>query len=196
MDADHSVSAVYLSPTIYTLTVNSSPSNGASITVSPADRFGAGTGPTPRTLSYLSGTSVTLTAPSTFNGNNFSHWQEGTANLGPSRTLTVTMGRNYSLTAVYVAAPIYYSLSVSSSTPNRGLPVTVSPADRNGASNGATPFSRSYLSGTEVTLTVSATYDGWKLQRWELDGTAMGNALTLKVPTNANHSVRAVYRKK
>jgi hypothetical protein len=52
-------------PTTYTLTVNSSnPSSAVAITASPADNSGKSSGSSSFTLSYNSGTAVTLTYPS------------------------------------------------------------------------------------------------------------------------------------
>src|SRR5580692_12027112 len=62
-------------PTTYVLTVDSTdPANGVAITVAPADNNSAASGTTSFTRTYNAGASVTLTAPATSGGNNFSSW--------------------------------------------------------------------------------------------------------------------------
>ena len=64
-------------------------------------------------------------------------------------------------TATYtITAATAYTLTVASSNPASGVAISVSPADRNGATNGTTQFTRSYNSGTSVTLTAPATASG------------------------------------
>jgi len=62
-----------VTPTVYTLTVNSVPT-GAVIMVSPADNNGDSNGTTSFTRQYDNGTSVMLTAPSSFSTQKFDHW--------------------------------------------------------------------------------------------------------------------------
>jgi len=92
--------------TTRTLTVNSTPATGAAITVSPADNGSNANGTTNFTRTYNDGAAVTLTAPATFGGNNFSKWQKGGVDLTTSTTANVTMDADYTLTAVYVAPPV------------------------------------------------------------------------------------------
>jgi hypothetical protein len=92
-------------PTVYVLTVNSvSPASGVAITVSPADNNGTTSGKTSFTLSYNSGSSVTLTAPATSGVNNFSSWSGCTT--ASTVTCSVTMNAGTTVTANYVAPPI------------------------------------------------------------------------------------------
>jgi len=59
----------------HTLTVAStSPSSGVQIMVSPADNNGQGDGITQFTRTYNNGVPVTLSAPASAGGNNFSNW--------------------------------------------------------------------------------------------------------------------------
>jgi subtilisin family serine protease len=58
----------------YQVSVQSAPLTGASITVSPADLDGLSSGTTNFTRRYTPYTTVTLTAPATFSGMNFSYW--------------------------------------------------------------------------------------------------------------------------
>lgn len=88
----------------YTLTVASvNPASGVAITVSPLDNNGAGNGSTEFTRTYNSGTTVTLTAPATANGNNFQKWLNGTADYATTQATSVTMSANTTMTAVYAS---------------------------------------------------------------------------------------------
>ena len=97
------------------LTVNSTtPTSGVAITVSPADNSGLANGNTSFTRTYNSGTSVTLTAPNTAGGNNFSSWTGCTSSSGASCTVSLTT--NTTVTANYAAPSSNVSVSPSSLT--------------------------------------------------------------------------------
>ncbi len=102
-------------PATYLLSVNSTnPSTGVAITASPSDDNHVGSGTTGFSLTYDSGTAVSLTAPATAKsgGNPFSSWSGcGSAS---TVTCTVTMSANATVTASY-AAPAITSVAV---TPN------------------------------------------------------------------------------
>ncbi len=98
------------SNTTYTLTVKSTPDTGANVIVSPNDNSGNGNGTTNFTRTYDEGTTVSLTAPSTNNGNDFSGWTvDGTTYT--SQTISVTMNSNHTATAVYTSSPPVISLN-------------------------------------------------------------------------------------
>jgi hypothetical protein len=108
MNASYTVTATYTTPVVYTLTVNSIyPSSGVIISASPADNNSNTSGSTAFTLSYNSGTSVTLTAPATAGGNSFSSWS------GCTTATTVTCNVNMSANTNVIAS---YSVPVSSLT--------------------------------------------------------------------------------
>jgi len=91
-----------------------------------------------------------------------------------------------------------YTLTVQSS-PVTSVAVTVSPADRSGQSNGNTNFTRSYNSGTSVTLTAHATKASGEVDyafvRWTRDGANQPDGQTsLQVTMNAAHTAVAVYQ--
>ena len=89
-------------PTTYTLTVNSTnPASAVAITVSPADTSGAANGNTSFTRTYDAGASVTLTAPATSGGNNFTSWSGGCTSA--TVTCTVAMNASATVTANYTA---------------------------------------------------------------------------------------------
>jgi len=102
MNADKAVLATYAAP-IRTLTVASSnPNSGVGITVSPNDKSGFANGSTQFTRTYDNNMPVTLTAPSTAGGNNFSAWSGCDSSSGT--TCNVTMSADKTVTAVYVAS--------------------------------------------------------------------------------------------
>jgi hypothetical protein len=148
-------------PTTYVLTVDSTtPASGVAITVSPADVNGSASGTTSFTRTYDAGTTVTLTAPATSGTNTFSSWTGCTSTSGAS--CTVSMNGNVTATANYAAPPpVTYTLTVNSTNPTSGVQVTVSPADDNQQTTGATsttsPLTFTYNSGTAVTISVPGT---------------------------------------
>ena len=93
------------------LTVDSAtPASGATITATPADNNNKTSGVTPFTLSYNAGAAVTLTAPATAGGYNFSAWTGcATAN---TTTCNVTMNANTTVTATY-SGPSITSVTVA-----------------------------------------------------------------------------------
>ncbi len=106
-------------PATYLLTVAStSPASGVAITVTPNDKNNAGNGTTSFTRTYDAGTTVTLTAPATASGNNFSAWSGCTASS--TVTCTVVMNANATVTASY-ASPVTYYVSGSGSDSADGL---------------------------------------------------------------------------
>jgi Leucine-rich repeat (LRR) protein len=174
----------------YTLTVQSSPDTGASITVSPNDKNGNGNGTTNFTRIYNEGTIVTLTAPGSHNGKNFSKWSvDGSDHT--NQTVQVTMNANHALTAIYGGGTATYTLTVQS-WPNTGAAVTVSPNDNNGKGNGTTDFTRTYDSGTQVTLTAPGSHQGQNFSKWTVDGVTK-TGQSIKVTMNGNHTAKAFY---
>jgi len=100
MNAPKTVVANFLALTAYTLSVQATPSTGVPITVSPSDIDGYGNGNTNFTRRYYSGTSVSLTAPSTFDGVAFEKWTvDGVDNT--NRTVQVTIANDETAVAVY-----------------------------------------------------------------------------------------------
>ena len=96
-------------PNTYQLTVSSTnPLSGVAVTVSPSDNNHIGSGTTSFTLTYNSGTAVTLTAPGTStgtsSGNLFSSWSGCSSSSTMTCTVTVngtsTVTANYSLPAI------------------------------------------------------------------------------------------------
>ncbi|MCP5049998.1 MAG: fibronectin type III domain-containing protein, partial [bacterium] len=96
----------------YTLNVQSSPDTGAVITVTPNDNSSSGNGTTNFTRTYNSGTTVSLTAPSLYNGKDFSKWTVAGTDSSNS-TVQVTMAGNKTATAYYVTPPTPPEISLS-----------------------------------------------------------------------------------
>jgi hypothetical protein len=89
------------------------------------------------------------------------------------------------------------------SQPASGASITVSPTDGNGQGNGATPFTRTYATGTAVTLTPAASFNGLPFMNWTLDGVVqtrensspedLQNANELVVTMGSAHTAVANY---
>ena len=178
-------------PTTYMLTVNSTnPASGVAIGVSPADNSGATSGMTSFTRTYNSGTSVTLTAPATSGTNTFSSWTGCTTST--TVTCTVALSANTTVTANYtVPVSTTYVLTVNSAGPSSGVAIGVSPLDNNSAANGTTSFTRTYNSGTHVTLTAPSTASGNSFDSWT--GCTSPITETCSVTMSSNTTVTANY---
>jgi hypothetical protein len=84
-----------------TLTVSSSPVASVPITVTPADTLAQTDGTTQFTRTYNTGAVVTLTAPASSGGMNFTKWQRNGVDFVTTNAATVTMDASYTLTAIY-----------------------------------------------------------------------------------------------
>jgi hypothetical protein len=176
----------------YTLNVSSSPDQGALISVTPDDAGGNGNGATGFSRTYDNGTVVTLTAPSTHKGNNFSSWTINGATK-TTQTIQVTMNQNRSVKAYYQSANAgYCDLSVIS-TPASGVAIEVSPADKSSQSGGVTGFQRSYQIGTVVTLTAPAAFDGKSFSKWEVGSGQFESSRVLVLTMAENTTAKAIY---
>ncbi|MDO9234431.1 MAG: InlB B-repeat-containing protein, partial [Aquabacterium sp.] len=131
--------------------------------------------------SYVSGTSVTLSAVAT-SGNTFSGWAGACSGSAPSCTIPITSAAG--VTATF--APITYSLTL---TKTGSGTVTSSPS---GISCGTstTSCNASYASGTSVTLSAAATsgntFSGWA-------GACSGSASSCTVQITSAASVTATF---
>lgn len=113
MNTSHTMTAVYQAPAppppppqAFTLSVRSeNPVAGVQITVAPNDNTGQGSGSTPFDRIYNSGTSLALTAPSSANGNPFSHWERDSLTFATTLSITPTLTESRTFTAVYVTLP-------------------------------------------------------------------------------------------
>jgi hypothetical protein len=83
-------------------------------------------------------------------------------------------------------------LSVASTNPAQGVAIGVSPSDRDGGSDGATPFVRTYDRGAVVTLTAPPTAAGNPFGGWFGCTSAAGAVCSVSVEAAA--TARAYYR--
>lgn len=87
--------------------------------------------------------------------------------------------------------PTTYTLTVDSASPASGVSITVTPSDNNSAGNGTTSFTRTYNSGTAVTLTAPATAGSNKFSAWS--GCTTATSTTCSVTMSGNETVTATY---
>ena len=191
MDADYTMTAVYVTPTRTLTVASANPGSGVSITVSPNDNSNQGSGATPFNRTYNQNTNVALTAPATAGGNEFQKWQRNGLDWSTNRATSVTMNANITMTAVYVAPG--RTLTVGSSNPNSGVNITVSPNDNSNQGSGATPLSRIYSVNTIVTLTAPATAGGNTFYKWQRDGVDFSINPTINLTMSSNYTLTAVY---
>jgi len=131
-DASAVVSAVTTSSGIsYTLTVQSSPDTGAPVSVFPADKNNNGSGTTPFSRAYNKGTVVTLTAPATFNGKEFSKWEVDEVQ-STRLSAAVTVDSNHTAIAHYIipAPPV---ITLNRTNFHFGMKLPVEPGVQTGA---------------------------------------------------------------
>jgi parallel beta-helix repeat protein len=184
------VTANYTPPPVLTVT-SANPTFGVSVSVSPNDANGAGTGVTSFTRTYASGSAVTLTAPATSGATNFSSWSGCSTSSGP--TCNVTLTANRTVTANYAAPLQNFGLTVNSTNPASGVTVTASPADVNAKSSSTTGGTFSYPSGSTVTLTAPANSGSTIFQGWSGCLPAVANSLTCSVSIASAKTVTANY---
>ncbi len=84
-----------------------------------------------------------------------------------------------------------YVLTVESSNPSSGVEVAVSPADNKGDTKGATKFTRTYNTGTSVTLTAPAKSGSNMFASWT--GCKTTSTVTCRIVLSANTTVTANY---
>jgi lysophospholipase L1-like esterase len=197
MNADFTLTAVYLAPPpviTRTLTVQSLPAAGVSISITPADNDSLGGGATDFTRLYPNGTSVSLIAPINHNGLIFSKWQKDGRDLATTAAVSVQMNADLTLTAVYVEPPpvIIRTLTVQSS-PAAGVTISVSPADNDSEGNGTTDFTRLYTDATTVTLTAPNTFNGLAFSKWQKNGLDFVTTPGTSVAMDADQTLTAVY---
>jgi hypothetical protein len=144
----------------YTLTVQSSPDPGISITASPNDKNGQGSGNTNFTRTYDANISVNLTTIGSFNGKNFKQWNIDGTFMSPSLSVSVKMDIDHTLAAVYGAPPQPGLSSINgvvfdSSTGGRVLDVSVQIGGYSGKTNAVGEYSIQNVPQGNYTLTAS-----------------------------------------
>jgi Tol biopolymer transport system component len=102
MDANHTMTAVYLSaPTVVLTVASSNPSSGVNITVTPNDNDGLGNGTTQFTRTYNKNTNANLTAPSSLGASIFWKWQRDGVDFSTNPAVSVAMDGAHTATAIY-----------------------------------------------------------------------------------------------
>jgi len=177
-------------PTNYTLTVNSTnPASGVTIDYNNPLNNVIIPGTTSFTVTEPAGTTLNLTAPATVGSNTFASWSGCTSTS--TVTCSVTLNANMTVTANYTVPAAPYTLTVNSTDPASGVAIDVSPADINSATNGNTSFTRTYNSGTSVTLTAPATSGSNTFSSWT--GCTTASSVTCNVTMSADTTVTANY---
>jgi parallel beta-helix repeat protein len=124
---------------------------------------------------YVAGTSVNVTATPNY-GFMLDHWIIDSKSSGSSMTISVSMGGNHTLQAVFSPA---CSLAVIATTGGTTTPM---------------PGNYTYLKGSSVQFTANAT-SGYKFDHWVLDGANAGNNTKITVNIDKDHVLQAVFVK-
>ena len=93
-----------------------------------------------------------------------------------------------------VVAPRVVKATIES-TVAPAVTISVSPPDKNGQSNGATGFTRSYYldNATVVSLTAPALSSGYRFEKWRKDGVDLATTAGISVTMDNDHTFTAVY---
>ncbi len=199
MFSDLQLTAVYLTPVPpiqRTLTVDSTPGRNVPITVSRADNNNLQDGSTRFTRIYNHNTKVTVTAPASADGESFQGWLLNGVPFSNSRTVTVTLASEISLTAVYGQKPAadQRQLTVTSANPDGDVAMSVSIPDVNGQQDGDTTFHRLYEPGTPVSVTApSVAPNGNTFDRWLRNGVPFSTNQTIPVVMSTDIILTAMY---
>jgi len=103
------------------------------------------------------------------------------------------MDTDHTMTAVYGATPTFV-LTVASTNPTTGVPITLSVNDVNGVGSGTTQFTRTYKQSQQVTLTAPINGGGNSyFLKWQRDGFDHSSFRTTTVFMNSNQTMTAVY---
>ncbi len=198
--------SVTVNPALPTVTVtprSSSVNANQNLSVTVAVSGGAGTA-TPTGSVTLSGGGYTSSATTLTNGSAqitipANSLTTGTDTLTATYTPDATSIASYTSAngsgTVTVNAAVAYVLTVDSAAPPSGILISpVSPADNNEASSGTTPFTRSYDSGTQVTLSAPLSASGYSFVSWSGCASTSGSGgFNCSVTVGANTTVTANY---
>ncbi|HEY1802849.1 MAG TPA: glycoside hydrolase family 44 protein [Terracidiphilus sp.] len=118
-----------------------------------------------------------------------------TASYTPDATSSASYKNANGSGQVTVNPAVAYTLTVNSAAPTSGISISpVSPIDNNGASSGITPFTRSYFSGTQVTLSAPLTSGSYSFVSWSGCTTTSGSGgINCTVTISGNTTVTANY---
>jgi len=118
-----------------------------------------------------------------------------TASYTPDATSTPSYKTATGTGQVTVNPAVAYTLTVDSAAPSSGIAISpVSPADNNGASSGTTPFTRTYYSGTQVTLSAPLSDNSYSFVSWSgCSSTSGSGGINCNVTIGASMTVTANY---
>jgi hypothetical protein len=105
-------------------------------------------------------------------------------------TVVDKKGATAQASAMITVTPVY-TLTVASTNPSSGVPITVSPPDNNGQSNGTTQFTRTYSNAVVVSLGAAASAGGKNFSSWTGCDSVAG--MTCTATMNADRPVSANY---
>lgn len=141
-------------PVLSVASVN--PASSVVIVVTPLDLNTQGNGTTPFNRTYTLNQSVSLTAPATASGNNFSGWTGCTTPSG--QTCTQILTANATVTANYqTPPPTVWTITINSTNPTSGVVVANAPADNAVQTSTMTPGSLFFNDATSFVLTAPLT---------------------------------------
>lgn len=170
---------------------SANPSGNVPITVYTADLYGNKNGLTTMSRLYAPGVTASLNAPLNVGGQYFDRWELDGSPATNARTVSVLMNAFHIIQAIYLAGR---TLSVLSTNPSSGVPITVYQTDEHGNRNGVTPFDRIYTQGTTVSLTAPPLVGSNYFLRWDLGGNPWLAQKTVSLPLGgSNRVLNAVY---
>ena len=177
MNGNMTITANYVNnPEPVTLAVYSS--GASSVSISSSTGHG---GTTNYTKTVNSGTTVTLTAPSTTSGQTFTGWTGDVTSS--SQTISFSMNGDMVVVANYAVSN--YTLTVNSSGAS-----SVSISSSTGH-EGTTNYTKTILYGTSVTLTAPSSANGQTFTGWTGDVTSSNQTISFSM--NGNKSVTASF---
>jgi len=186
--------------TPYGVTVTQSPC--CTVTVTPANQnvtatagtttFSVITTPTATAWTVADNATWLAVSPSSGTGNATITATYSANNTGASRTAIITVTGCETKTVTVTQAGTR-TITVASQNPASGVPITVSPADNSGNTNGTTQFTRVYNDATNVTLTAPATASGNAFQKWQKNSVDFSTNTAITFSTTANDTYTAVY---
>jgi len=102
-------------------------------------------------------------------------------------------GRSYVPVNFLYAGKTERTLSIRSTLPNSGVPISVTPPDKTGQGDGATPFTRTYSYGETVALSAPATIGSSTFAVWRKDGVDWSTSRDTEVVVDSDATLTAVY---
>ncbi len=162
---------------------------------------GGGTSPAPTGSVTLSSGTYTSGAATLSSGSASINIPAGSLAAG-SDTLTAKYTPDMAGSAIYASASgtnsvtvtsaTTYVLTVDSTAPASGITIGASPEDVNSKSSGVTPFTLTYSTGTQVTLSAGQLDDGYSFVSWT-GCTSTPSTGVCDVTVNANTTVTVNY---